>query len=92
MRATATVPGAGEPARTTFAEGDPAPEVTPVWFGETQIDTPNFRREHLRPGTRLVGPAVIHQLDTTTLVEPNWVATVDDDGNLILERPVADAT
>ncbi|MDA1145726.1 MAG: hydantoinase/oxoprolinase family protein [Chloroflexi bacterium] len=92
VRATATVPGAGEPARTTFAEGDPAPEVTPVWFGETQIDTPNFRREHLRPGTRLVGPAVIHQLDTTTLVEPNWVATVDDDGNLILERPVADAT
>jgi N-methylhydantoinase A len=86
VRATAVVPGAGEPARPTFAEGASPPTVTPVWFGEQQIDTPNYRREYLRPGTRLEGPAVIHQLDTTTLVEPGWIAEVDGDGNLVLER------
>ncbi len=86
VRATAVVAGAGEPARPTFAETEAIPEVTPVWFDGQQHDTPNLRREQLRPGARLDGPAVIHQLDTTTLVEPGWTATADDDGNLVLER------
>ena len=86
VRAIAIVPGAGEPARPTFDTGDATPTVTPVWFGEQRHDTPTYRREQLLPGTRLDGPLVIHQLDTTTLVEPHWTATVDDDGNLVLER------
>jgi N-methylhydantoinase A len=35
---------------------------------------------------RIEGPALVHQLDTTTLVLPTWLASVDEDGNLILER------
>ena len=85
VRATAIVPGAGAPTRPTFTEADPTPEARPVWFGEQQHDTPTYRREQLHPGTRIEGPAVINQLDTTTLVLPHWNAEVDADGSLILE-------
>ena len=31
-----------------------------------------------------IGP--VTQFDTTTLIAPGWVATVDDESNLIMER------
>ena len=86
VRATAIVPGAGEPARPTFSSDRPVITTAPVWFGEQQLDTASSARSELAPGTRIEGPAVIHQLDTTTLVLPHWHAEVDVDGNLILER------
>ncbi|MCK9486886.1 MAG: hydantoinase/oxoprolinase family protein [Dehalococcoidia bacterium] len=45
-----------------------------------------YAREGFRPGDRVPGPAIVTQLDTTTLVEPGWVATCDPGGNLVLER------
>ncbi|RDG35478.1 hydantoinase/oxoprolinase family protein [Streptomyces corynorhini] len=44
------------------------------------------RREALRPGQSLPGPAVIEQDDTTVLVPPEWTAGVDPLGNLRLTR------
>jgi N-methylhydantoinase A len=44
-----------------------------------------YQRERLAPGHMVVGPAIIFQLDTTTVVPPDWVASVDGLGNLILE-------
>ena len=85
VRATAVVPGAGEPARPIFASDPPLAKTAPVWFGETPLDAASYDRAALIPGTRIDGPAVIHQLDTTTLVLPHWGAEVDADGNLILE-------
>lgn len=41
-----------------------------------------WRREALRAGDRLVGPAVVEQLDATTLVLPGQVARVGDWGEL----------
>lgn len=45
-----------------------------------------YAREDFRPGDRIPGPAIVTQMDTTTLVEPGWTGTSDDGGNLILER------
>ena len=55
-----------------------------VWFTSGWRETPIYRRGQIRPGTTLRGPAVIEQLDTTILVEPEDAVTADPIGNLIL--------
>lgn len=47
-------------------------------------DTAYYRRELLPPDAPVAGPAIILQLDTTTVVPPGWVAAADKGGNLIL--------
>jgi N-methylhydantoinase A len=52
----------------------------PVRFDETDaaVDTPVYARTELAAGTRLDGPAIVDQLDSTTLVPPGWRAEVDE--------------
>jgi N-methylhydantoinase A len=59
----------------------------PVWLAETgdTANTPVYAREKLRPGNRFTGPAIVEQMDATTLVPPGWAARVDVYLNLILE-------
>jgi N-methylhydantoinase A len=55
-----------------------------VWFGGRWHDTPVFRRETLGPGIALEGPAIVEQLDATTVVEPGDRVAVDALGNLVI--------
>ena len=49
-----------------------------AWFeGTGPVDTPVYQRDHLPAGTRLDGPAVVEQLDSTTVVAPGAAAEVD---------------
>jgi N-methylhydantoinase A len=48
------------------------------------FDTAFYRRVDLPVGSSIAGPAIILQLDTTTVVPPNWSFTADPHGNLIL--------
>lgn len=58
----------------------------PVWFSAAgPVETPIYRRGDLGAGTRIVGPAVIEQLDATTPLHPMDIATVDDTGSLLIE-------
>jgi N-methylhydantoinase A len=59
----------------------------PVWFPETHdfVDTPIYDRDAFKPGNRFAGPAVVEQMDATTLVPPGMTARVDRWLNLILE-------
>lgn len=50
------------------------------------IPTALYQRELLSPGNMVVGPAVFFQLDTTTVIPPDWAATVDGWGNLVIEK------
>lgn len=43
-----------------------------------------YDRERLASGHVIVGPAVVFQLDATTVIPPGWVAEVDGWGNLLL--------
>ena len=61
-----------------------AREIRPVWFTDW-VDTPVYRRDELPLNLSLYGPAIIEQMDTTTLVEPGCHVTSDPDGNLIIE-------
>ncbi len=58
-----------------------------VWLPETGGFThcPIYDRERLGPGHKVTGPAIIDQMDSTTLVLPQQVATVDAHLNLIIE-------
>ena len=56
----------------------------PVWFDSGWHDTPIYNREFLPPKIKFKGPAVIEQLDTTTVVEPENHVEVDKAGNLII--------
>jgi N-methylhydantoinase A len=57
-----------------------------VWFDAGSLDTPVFARPRLQPGDVVEGPAIIEEFGSTTVVFPAQRATVDDFGNLLLER------
>jgi N-methylhydantoinase A len=63
------------------AAGGPA-GTRRVWFDQGWHDTPIHRRERLAAGATLTGPAIVEQLDTTTVIEPGDHARVDALGNL----------
>jgi N-methylhydantoinase A len=43
-----------------------------------------YERSRIEAGFRFVGPAIVEQSDTTSVIEPGWQAEVDHRGNLIL--------
>jgi N-methylhydantoinase A len=65
--------------------GRPHDTSRPVWFEGGWRATPVRRRETLEPGARFVGPAIIEQLDATTVVEPDQAVEVDAIGNLVID-------
>ena len=59
-------------------------ERVAVVFREGEMDTPLYDRDLLSVGDRITGPALVVQLDTTTVVPPGWQGDVDAYGNLLL--------
>ncbi|MBP6768953.1 MAG: hypothetical protein KA171_14330 [Reyranella sp.] len=55
-----------------------------IWFGDGWRDTPVYRRAALPAGAVLHGPAIVEQMDSTTVIEPGARAEVDPLGNLIV--------
>ena len=60
-------------------------ETRDVWFG-ARVAAKVYDRDRLQPGNRIVGPAIVVQLDATTAVPPGWSGHVDGVRNLVLER------
>jgi N-methylhydantoinase A len=55
-----------------------------VWFNQQPMPTKLDERAKLQPGHRFVGPAIVFQYDTTTVIPPEWETAVDVFGNLSL--------
>jgi len=70
-------PGALRPAATVR-----------MYSGGRWHDTALYRREDLRPGDRLRGPAIIAEANATTVVESGWGAEVTPRNHLVLTRVV----
>ncbi len=86
-RVTARVRAATEaPAPMPRGSGAHPQSETRVWIEGAWRATPVYARDALGAGDSVHGPAVVTQLDTTTLVAPGWRAVVDAWGNLVLER------
>jgi len=60
-------------------------ETRPVWFGGAWRDTPVYAREKLPLDAEIEGPAILEQLDATTVLEPGDLARADREGNLVVE-------
>ena len=60
----------------------------PVYFAESgdYVDCAIYDRYALPAGARFAGPAVVEEFDSTTVVHPGFTVSVDDVGNLIIER------
>jgi N-methylhydantoinase A len=58
-----------------------------VWLAEARsfVPCPVYDREKLGPGHQFTGPAVVEQMDATTLVLTGQTAQVDPYLNLIVE-------
>jgi N-methylhydantoinase A len=58
-----------------------------VWLPEAGgfVDCPIYDRALLRAGNQFSGPAVVEQMDATTIVLPGMIARVEPYLNLILE-------
>jgi N-methylhydantoinase A len=81
LRQPATPPAAPRQGAAAKAGGE-----RNVWFTAEQAQaTPVYDRAALLPGDAITGPAVIEQLDSTTLLFPGDRATVDPYLNLIVE-------
>jgi N-methylhydantoinase A len=65
---------------------DASIERRKAWFAESGfVSTPVYDRDRLTPGCRISGPAIIEQMDTTTVVPPRAVVHTDKLGYLHME-------
>ncbi|MBL8381807.1 MAG: hydantoinase/oxoprolinase family protein [Burkholderiales bacterium] len=69
--------------RPTLAEARIAERS--VWFAGGRVAAPVYRREWLPHAASFTGPAIVQQLDCTTVIEPGVRARIDAIGNLVLE-------
>ena len=70
------------------SNGAPAAAVAerPVYFGSQGdfVPTAIYDRTQLKAGHRIEGPAIVEEIDSTTLVQPGFQLEVDRFGNLLI--------
>jgi N-methylhydantoinase A len=71
----------GEVAGDQVSEGQ-----RDVLFANDKYGTEVYKRHKLGKGVVLKGPAIVEEVESTTVLPPGWVLQVDDTGNLILMR------
>jgi N-methylhydantoinase A len=66
-------------------EGPPEPvDVHPIHVGGASVDAAVYDRATLRAGDVVSGPAIVTEMDSTTLVLPGHTATVHPSGSLLI--------
>jgi N-methylhydantoinase A len=80
------------PAAASPDPGEARVAERSVYFPEAGgfVPTPIYRRERLRGGHHITGPAIIEQMDSTTVIAPGQRAMVDERGNVLIDA--TDAT
>ena len=83
VEATGRMPA---PPRPMLAAGSEAKSTAtlPVHFAAGTRDVPLYERATLGAGDKISGPAIISQLDATTLVLPGWQGEVHPSGAILL--------
>jgi N-methylhydantoinase A len=77
-----------EPERRALVVGDESAAYTAerkIWFEGGWRPTRIYKRELLRPGDAIAGPAMITEYTAATLVTPGCVARVDGLANLVID-------
>ena len=73
-----------EEVSTTAQTPEPMGERDVTFEAAAKVRTPIYHRDQLVQGREISGPAVVEQLDSTTLVFPEYRAAADRFGNLII--------
>jgi N-methylhydantoinase A len=91
----------GPPPNLTIASGLAAGVVTApapkkhraAYFPEAggYVDTPVYDRYRLDPGARLTGPAIVEERESTTVIGPGGLISVDAHRNLVAEPASGEA-
>ena len=86
LRAVVQGPDAGRPpvAQEHSREDAPPGRPTRLYEGGAWHDAAIHDRAGLRPGHRVRGPAIVTEMDSTTLILPGHAAVVDAVGNLLI--------
>lgn len=75
---------------TSLPQGGRAPEKQRrrVFFltSQTPVECPVYERLQMPVGIEVLGPAIVEQADTTTVIEPGWRASVLKSGSLALRK------
>ena len=71
---------------TPAAATESTPKTVTAWLAGAAHDVPLHQRGALAPGHTVVGPAIIIDALSTTIVEPGWAATVEQEGTLRLSK------
>ena len=74
-----------DPAARAASLEEAQTDVRRVWFAGIWHDTEIYNRERLPVGSTIKGPAIIEQMDTTTVVEPGDSVSLDKDGNILIK-------
>ncbi|MGD0719739.1 MAG: hydantoinase/oxoprolinase family protein [Roseiarcus sp.] len=64
--------------------GKAAIERSRVYVGERWEDATIYARGRLQPGNRIAGPAIVVEMDATTLILPGHTGVVDEVGNILI--------
>ena len=86
---TQSLPDAEAKADNTDGVAPDALATRAVVFDGTSEDTPFYKREDMKPGATVRGPAVIVEPVGTTVIDPGWEAKVNARDHLVLTRVVA---
>ncbi|MEM7540323.1 MAG: hydantoinase B/oxoprolinase family protein [Pseudomonadota bacterium] len=92
-----TLEAVGRDDATTFSitgasresDSPPAIEQHQMFAGGRWHEVAVYARESLIEGDEIAGPAIIIEAISTVVIEPDWVANVDESGGLTLRRMAA---
>jgi N-methylhydantoinase A len=73
--------GSADPSAALAAE-------TTIWVKKQETRAPIYARGKLLAGNMIVGPAIVTEMDSTTLILPHYVGEVHVSGNILI-RPIA---
>lgn len=78
-----------KPERTGAPLSAALTETRGAWFDGGLLECPVYQRERLDVGAAFSGPAIVDQLDCTSVVFPGQTAEVDEFGNIIIKNGAA---
>ena len=64
-------------------------EIVRMFSGGQWHDTSLYRRDDMRPGDVVAGPAIVAEKNATNVIEPGWIAEVTQHNHLVLKRVAA---
>ncbi|WP_353204368.1 hydantoinase/oxoprolinase family protein [Sphingomonas sp.] len=74
-------------AKLPQGDGDPSAAKLrdhTLWMDGAEQAAAIYDRSKLRAGDRIIGPAIVVEMDSTTLIETRHIATVDAVGNILI--------